>query len=66
MMLDQGVSAEDVEKTTWKNALTAYGHSGQIDFDLLEAKPVIDQRQLFMDNSVLRGQEAQVDEGVPN
>ncbi len=66
MMLDQGVSAEDVEKTTWKNALTAYGHSGQIDFDLLEAKPVIDQRQLFMDNSVLRGQDAQVDEGVPN
>ncbi len=66
MMLDQGVSAEDVEKTTWKNALTAYGHSGQIDFDLLEAKPVIDQRLLFMDNSVLRGQDAQVDEGVPN
>jgi hypothetical protein len=27
---------------------------------------VIDQRQLFMDNSVLRGQAAQVDEGVPN
>lgn len=66
MMLEQGVSAEAVEKTTWKNALTAYGQSGQIDFELLEAKPVIDQRQLFMDNSVLRGQDAQVDDGVPN
>ncbi|MEM8711358.1 MAG: TatD family hydrolase [Planctomycetota bacterium] len=66
MMLDQGVPAEDVEKTTWKNAVTAYGYSGQIDYELLDAKPVIDQTQLFMDNSVLRGQEARVDEGVPN
>ncbi len=66
MMLDQGVPADAVEKTTWKNAVTAYGHSGQIDFDLLNAKPVIDQTQLFMDNSVLRGQEARVDEEVPN
>ncbi|QDV06979.1 TatD related DNase [Planctomycetes bacterium Poly30] len=66
MMLEQGVPADAVEKTTWKNAVTAYGHSGQIDFELLDAKPVIDQRQLFMENSVLRGQEAQVDEGVPN
>ena len=66
MMLDQGVPADAVEKTTWKNAVTAYGHSGQIDFDLLDAKPVIDQRQLFMDNSVLRGQEARIDEEVPN
>ena len=66
MMLDQGVSAEAVEATTWKNAVTAYGQSGQIDFDLLDAKPVIDQRELFMDNSVLRGQEARIDEEVPN
>ena len=66
MMLDQGVPADAVEKTTWKNAVTAYGHSGQIDFELLDAKPVIDQSQLFMDNSVLRGQEARIDEEVPN
>ena len=66
MMLDQGVSAEAVEATTWKNAVTAYGQSGQIDYDLLDAKPVIDQRELFMDNSVLRGQEARIDEEVPN
>lgn len=71
MMLDQGLSADAVEKTTWRNALTAYGYSGQIDTDALESKPVIDQRQLFNDNSVLRGQAARVDdevesEGVPN
>ena len=34
--------------------------------DALEQKPAIDQRQLFNDNSVLRGQEARVDDGVAN
>jgi hypothetical protein len=29
-------------------------------------KPVIDQRQMFSDNSVLRGQKPKVDEAVPN
>ena len=34
--------------------------------DALLSKPVIDQRQLFSDNSVLRGQAPQVDDPVPN
>ena len=66
MMLDRGLSPEDVELVTWQNALDAYAQSGQIDVDALEASPVIDQRELFMDNSVLRGQEPRVDEPVPN
>ena len=66
LMLEQGVDPEVVEKTTWLNALEAYGQSGQIDRAVLEAAPVIDQRELFMDNSVLRGQEPRVDEAVPN
>jgi predicted metal-dependent TIM-barrel fold hydrolase len=66
LMLEQGVDPDVVEKTTWKNALDAYGQSGQIDMAALEAAPVIDQRELFMDNSVLRGQEPRVDEAVPN
>lgn len=65
-MLERGVSAEAVEKTTWRNALDAYGQSGQIDVAELEATPVIDQSQLFHDNSVLRGQEPRVDEPIPN
>ena len=40
--------------------------SGQIDVDALLKKPVIDQSQLFNDNSVLRGQTPAVDEAVPN
>ncbi len=60
LMLDQGIHPEAVRKTTWQNALDAYGQSGQIDFAALAAAPVIDQRQLFSDNSVLRGQTPRV------
>ena len=66
MMLERGISQEDVEKTTWQNALDAYGQSGQIDVEELLGAPQIDQTQLFSDNSVLRGQEPRVGEAVPN
>ncbi len=66
LMLARGISKEDVEMSTWTNALTAYAQSGQIDVDALMKKPVIDQRALFSDNSVLRGQKPKVDEPVPN
>ncbi|MDG2308256.1 MAG: TatD family hydrolase [Candidatus Binatia bacterium] len=65
-MLERGVSAEAVEKTTWGNALDAYAQSDQIDVAALEKSPVIDQRALWEDNSVLRGQEPRVDDPVPN
>ena len=65
LMLDRGLDRSAVEKTTWSNAKTVYGYSGQIDSDALDAAPAIDQTALFHDNSVLRGQEARVD-GVPN
>ena len=66
LMLERGIDAKDVELTTWQNALDAYGQSGQIDVDALLRKPEVDQTQLFHDNSVLRGQEPQVGEAVPN
>jgi predicted metal-dependent TIM-barrel fold hydrolase len=66
MMLDQGVSPEAVEQATWGNAAKAYGYSGQIDMDALGEAVVVDQRELFSDNSVLRGQPARVDGEVPN
>lgn len=66
LMLERGIAAADIEKTTWGNALEAYAQSGQIDVDALMQKPIIDQRALFSDNSVLRGQKPQVDEPVPN
>ena len=66
MMLEHGVSEDDVRFATYANAVKVYGYSGQIDLDALEEGPAIDQRKLFHDNSVLRGQEARVDEGVVN
>ena len=66
LMLERGVSTEDVELVTWSNALEAYAQSGQIDVDALLEQPVIDQRELFGENSVLRGQEPRVDRAVPN
>ena len=66
MMLEHGVSASDVRLATYENAVKVYGYSGQIDMEALEKGPAIDQRKLFHDNSVLRGQDARVDEGVVN
>jgi predicted metal-dependent TIM-barrel fold hydrolase len=67
LMLQRGIDPAWVEKVTWQNALDAYAQSGQIDVPALLATPVIDQRALFSDNSVLRGQAPRVDEApVPN
>ena len=66
LMLDRGLPLATVESVTWQNALDAYGQSGQIDVAALLASPVIDQSQLFSDNSVLRGQVPRVDASVPN
>lgn len=66
LMLERGIPKEHVELTTWTNALDAYAQSGQIDVDALLEKPTIDQRELFSENSVLRGQEPRIDAPIPN
>lgn len=66
LMIERGLSQEAIELTTWRNALTAYAQSGQIDVDELLQKPEIDQSRLFNDNSVLRGQSPRVERPVPN
>jgi predicted metal-dependent TIM-barrel fold hydrolase len=66
LMLERGIDPAAVERVTWQNALDAYAQSGQIDVEALLAKPAIDQRRLFADNSVLRGQDPRVEGGVPN
>ncbi|WP_082874762.1 TatD family hydrolase [Burkholderia sp. MSMB1589WGS] len=66
LMLEQGIAMADVEAVTWRNALEAYAQSRQIDVAELARTPRLDQRQLFSDNSVLRGQAPRVDEPVPN
>ncbi|MBL8863316.1 MAG: TatD family hydrolase [Planctomycetes bacterium] len=66
LMLERGIDPAWVERTTWQNALDAYAQSGQIDVEALTAAPRVDQRALYHDNSVLRGQAPRVDAAVPN
>ena len=66
LMAKQGVEPLHIELTCWQNALDAYAQSGQIDREAILQPTPVDQRQLYSDNSVLRGQSPQVDEFVPN
>jgi predicted metal-dependent TIM-barrel fold hydrolase len=62
LMLQRGIKAEDVERIACRNALEAYGQTGQMkEDDWLNPAP-IDQRTLFEGNSVLRGQQPRVGE----
>jgi hypothetical protein len=62
LMLERGIDPNDVHLTCYQNAINAYGQSGQFnEQDWLNPAP-IDQRTLFEDNSVLRGQNPRVDE----
>jgi predicted metal-dependent TIM-barrel fold hydrolase len=62
LMIERGLTQEDVELTCYRNALTAFAQSGQMDeADWLNPPPV-DQRNLFEGNSVLRGQDPKVEE----
>ncbi len=60
-----GISEEAIRQVTYGNALAAYGRNGQMrEADWLDPTP-IDQRTLYMGNSVLRGgQTPRVETGV--
>lgn len=58
----RGVEDDWITKTTWSNAIEVYGKSGQLDIEALESglRPV-DQRDMFGDSTILRGQEPRID-----
>jgi hypothetical protein len=61
LMLRNGIERVDVDRSCYLNALEAFGkNSGMKESDWLSAKGV-DQRLLYNDNSVLRGQQPRVD-----
>jgi len=55
LMLQRGISEEDVKKVCYQNALDAYGQSGQFNEKDWLNRPKIDQRETFSGNTVLRG-----------
>ncbi len=61
LMRERGIPEEHIVRATWQNALDAYAQSGQIDVEALLGEAEIDQRQTFLDNSVLRGQSPKVE-----
>jgi uncharacterized protein len=56
LMLQRGIDQALVEATCYRNAILAYGPSGQFDESDWLTGSTVDQRQLFEGNSVLRGQ----------
>lgn len=61
LMLRNGIEKEDVIKTCYQNALEVFGRSGKMKEEHWSNAESIDQRKLFNDNSVLRGQEPKVE-----
>ncbi len=55
LMKARGISAEDIELVTYRNAITAFGKSGQINEEDFAAAKNIDQSEKFEGNTILRG-----------
>lgn len=55
LMKARGISAEDIEMVTYRNAIIAFGKSGQINEEDFVAAKNIDQSEKFEGNTVLRG-----------
>ena len=62
LMLERGIARSDVEAICYRNALAAFGPSGQFNEEDWLTRQPRDERLLYLGNSVLRGQEPRVDE----
>jgi hypothetical protein len=61
-MKQHGISDEAIHLVTYKNAITAFGQSGQLNEADFTSTQQIDQSQKFEGNTVLRGgQQPRVD-----
>jgi predicted metal-dependent TIM-barrel fold hydrolase len=64
LMVERGIPSPQVTEICYGNALAAYGQSGELKEDHWKGGKVVDQRELFEGNSVLRGQSPRIDEGA--
>jgi predicted metal-dependent TIM-barrel fold hydrolase len=55
LMLDRGISVQDIQMVTYTNAITAFGQSNQIQEEDFTAPRGVDQSQKFEGNTILRG-----------
>ncbi|HUH18960.1 TatD family hydrolase [Albibacterium sp.] len=62
LMKAMGIDQKDIELVSYRNAITAFAQSGQIDENDFAATTEIDQSQKFAGNTILRGgQQPRVD-----
>ncbi|TAA47504.1 hydrolase TatD [Corallincola luteus] len=59
-MRDAGFSEQDISLVTFENPINFFAQSGRISVEEV-SRPAIDQTQLWLDNSALRGQEPVVE-----
>jgi predicted metal-dependent TIM-barrel fold hydrolase len=55
LMKLRGISMKDIEKVTYRNAIIAFGQSGQINEEDFSSIKGVDQSQKFEGNTILRG-----------
>jgi hypothetical protein len=55
LMKLRGIDTKDIELVSYRNAITAFGQSGQIQESDFTAVQTIDQSEKFEGNTVLRG-----------
>jgi hypothetical protein len=55
LALQKGIPQAEVDLACYRNALEAYGQSGQMKESDWLSPPAIDQRNLYEGNSILRG-----------
>jgi predicted metal-dependent TIM-barrel fold hydrolase len=55
LMAERGIPQAHIEDACYRNAIRAYGQSGQFDEDAWLNPAAIDQRMIFEGNTVLRG-----------
>lgn len=60
-MREAGFDDATIERVVWRNPVSFFSQSGQLDVADLEGDAHVDQRELFEGNSVLRGQTPRVD-----
>ncbi len=55
LMVERGISKADIQLVTYRNAITAFGQSNQIDENDFDTTKSIDQSGKFEGNTILRG-----------
>ena len=60
-MVAAGIARDTITRIVWDNPVAFFSQSGRLDLSPADARPAVDQRQLWEGNSVLRGQNPVID-----